>query len=265
MAICGDGATSNGRWHESLNWSAVHRLPVVWVVNNNQFAYSTPNPLEFPVPTIAERAAAYGMPGVRVDGGDVLEVYEAAAREAVERARDGGGPTLIESVSLRWRGHAGHDPAKYVPAELLEHYMAEKDPVKNFEEWMLAEGVVTKEDIEAIAERVEQEFEDGYEYAQASPFPEPGDVTKGLWVEDGYWDAEPGRGGGTEAGMTAHDQQVEAGRGRPRRRAAGQAHRGRPGHLPHRHRRGAVGGDGARRARLHARRGHRRRTAARSR
>ena len=78
MAICGDGSTSNGRWHESLNWSAIHQLPVVWVVNNNQYAYSTPNPLEFHVPTIAERAVAYGMPGVRVDGGDVLEVYEAA-------------------------------------------------------------------------------------------------------------------------------------------------------------------------------------------
>ena len=87
MAICGDGATSNGRWHEALNWSAIHRLPVVWVVNNNQFAYSTPNPLEFAVPTIAERASAYGMPGVRVDGGDVLEVFE-AARDAVERARE---------------------------------------------------------------------------------------------------------------------------------------------------------------------------------
>ena len=127
MAICGDGATSNGRWHEALNWSAVHQLPVVWVVNNNQFAYSTPNPLEFHVPTIAERAVAYGMPGVRVDGGDVLEVY-GAARDAIDRAREGGGPSLIESVSLRWRGHAGHDPAKYMPEELLEHYMAEKDP-----------------------------------------------------------------------------------------------------------------------------------------
>ena len=199
MAICGDGATSNGRWHEALNWSTVHRLPVVWVVNNNQYAYSTPNSLEFAVPTIAERADAYGMPGVRVDGSNVLEVYEAAAA-AVERARSGEGPSLIESVSLRWRGHAGHDPAKYVPEELLEQHMAEGDPVKTFEEWMLAEGLVTKEDIEAIVKRVEREFDAGYEFAQASPFPEAGDVTKGLWAEDGYWDAEPGRGGGTEAG-----------------------------------------------------------------
>lgn len=196
MAICGDGSTSNGRWHEALNWSAVHQLPVVWVVNNNQFAYSTPNPLEFHVPTIAERAGAYGMPGVRVDGGNVLEVFRAAL-DAVERAREGGGPSLIESVSLRWRGHAGHDPAKYMAEELLERYMAEKDPVKNFEEYLLAEGVVTKEDIGEVQERVQLAFDEAYQYAQASPLPEPGDVTKGLWVEDGYWTSEPGRGGGT--------------------------------------------------------------------
>ena len=198
MAICGDGSTSNGRWHEALNWSAVHQLPVVWVVNNNQYAYSTPNPLEFNVPTIAERAVAYGMPGVRVDGGNVVEVFEAAL-EAVERARDGGGPTLIESVSLRWRGHAGHDPAKYMPDELLQRYMAEKDPVRNFEEYLLSEGVVTKEDIGEVQEHVEKAFNEGYAFAQASPFPESTDVTKGLWVEDGYWTSEPGRGGGTES------------------------------------------------------------------
>ncbi len=198
MAICGDGSTSNGRWHESLNWSAVHRLPVVWVVNNNQYAYSTPNTLEFKVPTIAERADAYGMPGIRVDGGDVLEVFE-AARAAVERARGGGGPTLIESVSLRWRGHAGHDPAKYMPDELLQRYMAEKDPVKNFRTYLLAEGVVTDDSLAELDDRVAAEFEEAYEYALASPLPEPGDAALGVWVEDGYWDREPGRGGGTES------------------------------------------------------------------
>jgi len=198
LAICGDGATSNGRWHEAINTSSVFQLPVVWVVNNNQFAYSTPNPVEFHTPTIAERGAAYGIPGVRVDGADVLEVYETVLA-AVERAREGGGPTLVESVSLRWRGHAGHDPANYMPPELLERYMAEKDPVRNFEERLLADGVVNKEDIEAMAARIEQEFQEGYDFALASPFPEPGDVTKGVWVEDGYWDRDPGRGGGTEA------------------------------------------------------------------
>jgi pyruvate dehydrogenase E1 component alpha subunit len=197
MAICGDGATSNGRWHEALNVSAIFELPVVWVVNNNQYAYSAPNPLEFPVPTIAERAQAYRMPGVRVDGANVLDVYQAAG-EAVDRARDGGGPTLIESVSLRWRGHAGHDPAKYVPKELLEDYMQNKDPVKRFEELLRSNGVVDDTTVKELDERIQREFEDGYEFAQNSPFPEPGDVTKGLWVEDGYWTSEPGRGGGTQ-------------------------------------------------------------------
>jgi TPP-dependent pyruvate/acetoin dehydrogenase alpha subunit len=197
MAICGDGATSNGRWHEALNVSAIYELPVVWVVNNNLYAYSAPNPLEFPVPTVAERAGAYRMPGVRVDGANVLDVYRAAS-EAVDRAREGGGPTLIESVSLRWRGHAGHDPAKYVPKELLEDYMQNKDPVKRFEELLRSNGVVDETTVKELDERIQQEFEEGYEFAQNSPFPEPGDVTKGLWVEDGYWTSEPGRGGGTQ-------------------------------------------------------------------
>jgi TPP-dependent pyruvate/acetoin dehydrogenase alpha subunit len=198
MAICGDGSTSNGRWHEAINTSAIHRLPVVWVVNNNRFAYSTPNALEFSVPTIAERAAAYGIPGVRVDGGEVLEVY-AAARDAVDRARDGGGPTLIEAVSLRWRGHAGHDPAKYMPPEMLEDAMANHDPVKNFEAWMRAQGLVDDASLAALTERIEREFEEGHAYALASPFPEPQDAFRGNWTEDGYWTSEPGRGGGTEA------------------------------------------------------------------
>jgi pyruvate dehydrogenase E1 component alpha subunit len=198
MAICGDGSTSNGRWHEALNVSSIFQLPVVWVVNNNLYAYSTPNPLEFAVGTIAERASAYGMPGTRVDGANVLEVY-AAAHEAVERARSGGGPTLIESVSLRWRGHAGHDPAKYVPKELLEDHMQNKDPVKRFEELLRTHGIVDDAGLAELEEQIKRQFDEGYEYAQASPFPEPGDVTKGLWVEDGYWTSEPGRGGGTQA------------------------------------------------------------------
>jgi pyruvate dehydrogenase E1 component alpha subunit len=196
MAICGDGATSNGRWHESLNVSAIHRLPVVWVVNNNLFAYSTPNPLEFAVPTVADRAAAYGMPGKRVDGANVLDVYE-AAHEAVERARAGGGPSLIEGVSLRWRGHAGHDPAKYVPKELLEDYMQHKDPVRRFEDLLVAEGHLSEEEVGAMSDRIKGEFDEGYEFALQSPLPTGTDVTRGLWVEDGYWRGEPDRSGGT--------------------------------------------------------------------
>ena len=199
LAICGDGATSNGRWHESLNVSAIHQLPVVWMVNNNQFAYSTPNQLEFAVPTIAERAAAYGMPGVRVDAANVLDVYQ-ATRVAVERARRGEGPTLIESVSLRWRGHAGHDPAKYVPKELLEEYMEFKDPVKRFRELLLALKVVSEKELGGLDERIAKEFDQCYAFAQASPAPNGGDVTKGLWAGDGYWESEPRRDGGSGSG-----------------------------------------------------------------
>ena len=192
LAICGDGATSNGRWHESLNVSTIHQLPVVWLVNNNLFAYSTPNQLEFAVPTIAERAAAYGMPGVRVDAANVLDVYQ-ATRVAVERARRGEGPTLIECVSLRWRGHAGHDPAKYVPKELLEEYMEFKDPVKRFRDLLLGLKVVSEKELGGLDERIAKEFDQCYAFAQASPAPSAGDVAKGLWAGDGYWEAEPHR------------------------------------------------------------------------
>src|SRR5256714_3965648 len=195
LAICGDGATSNGRWHECLNVSAIWDLPVVWVVNNNQFAYSTPNELEFPVKTIAERADAYGMPGVRVDGANVLDVY-AAASEAVERARSGDGPSLLESVSLRWRGHAGHDPAKYVPKEMLEDYMQNKDPVKRFQELLVAEAVVDEPALEELQARIEKEFQEGYEFAQSSPLPEAADVTAGVFADDGYRRRGPRREGG---------------------------------------------------------------------
>ena len=172
MAICGDGATSNGRWHECLNVSAIWELPVIWVVNNNQFAYSTPNKLEFPVPTIAER-------------------------DAVERARGGDGPSLVESVSLRWRGHAGHDPAKYVPKEMLDEYMEFKDPVKRFQELLTKEGVVDEAAVAELNDRIKKEFDEGYEFAQQSPLPEPADVTAGVFADDGYWQREAGRGGGT--------------------------------------------------------------------
>jgi pyruvate dehydrogenase E1 component alpha subunit len=195
LAICGDGATSNGRWHECLNVSAIWRLPVVWIVNNNQYAYSAPNELEMPTRTIAERAEAYSMPGVRVDAQDVLDVY-VAAKEAVDRARTGDGPSLVECGSLRWRGHAGHDPAKYVPKELLEEYMQNKDPVKRFQELLVKEGVVEEAGVEEIQERIQREFEEGYEFAQQSPLPEPADVTAGVFADDGYWQREPGREGG---------------------------------------------------------------------
>ena len=136
------------------------------------------------------------MPGVRVDGANVLEVY-AAAKKAVDRARSGGGPSLVESVSLRWRGHAGHDPAKYVPKEMLEDYMQNQDPVKRFQELLVSEGVIDDAGVEDIQARIQKEFDEGYEFAQQSPLPEPTDVTAGVFADDGFWEREPNRGGGT--------------------------------------------------------------------
>ena len=113
MTFFGEGSTANGQWHEAMNFAGIHRLPVVFLLENNRFAYSTPNELEFAVDPV-ERAHTYGFPGVNVDGNDVEAVFE-AAREAAERARGGGGPTLIECQTMRMHGHGAHDDMRYVP------------------------------------------------------------------------------------------------------------------------------------------------------
>ena len=127
LTFTGDGASSTGLFHEVLNMAAVYNAPLVVIVENNQYAYSTPLHQQMKVFDIAGRAGIYGMPGVTVDGNDV-EAMHAVAREAVERARRGGGPTLIESKTMRMLGHAIHDGAEYVPAELLAEWEA-RDPI----------------------------------------------------------------------------------------------------------------------------------------
>src|SRR6266566_3110122 len=141
LAFCGDGSTSRGDWHESLNIASVLKLPAVFVIENNQFAYSTPLRLQTASATFAEKAAAYGMPGVKVDGTDVLAMHDATA-EAVARARAGDGPSLVEGVTMRMHGHAEHDPADYVPREMFEEWR-KKDPVELFERRLLDGGVLS--------------------------------------------------------------------------------------------------------------------------
>src|ERR671937_3075180 len=131
MTYFGEGSTANGQWHEAMNFAGIHGLPIVFVLENNGFAYSTPNGLEFAVDPV-ERAAVYGFPGVSVDGNDVEAVFE-AARLAVERARAGNGPTLIECHTMRMHGHGAHDDMSYVEDELLEEWRG-RDPIDRYVE-----------------------------------------------------------------------------------------------------------------------------------
>src|SRR3954449_5803410 len=167
MTWFGDGSTANGQWHEAMNVACVRKLPVVFILENNQFAYSTPNDLEFAVDPV-ERSATYGFKGGKVDGNDVEAVFEAAA-EAAERARMGGGPTLIECETMRMHGHGAHDDMRYVPPEMLEHWAA-RDPIEFHERRLRGAG----RDVAAIHESVREELERETEWALAQPMPDPG-------------------------------------------------------------------------------------------
>jgi TPP-dependent pyruvate/acetoin dehydrogenase alpha subunit len=182
LTFFGDGATSTGAWHEGVNFAAVFRLPVVLVLENNQYAYSTPLDRQTAAQAFVDKAAGYGIPGVAVDGNDVLAVHEAAA-EAVARARDGAGPTLIECRTLRVRGHSEADKFSYVPKALLEEWAA-RDPIPAFEERLRAWGVLGAQIDEAMQVRVAQEVEDGLAWAEASPEPDPETVADGVYAEE---------------------------------------------------------------------------------
>ncbi len=180
LTFTGDGASSTGAWHESLNLAAVYNAPAVFIVENNQYAYSTPLHQQTKVKNIADRAAGYGMPGVVIDGNDVEQVY-ATVKEAVERARQGGGPTLIEAKTMRMLGHAIHDGAEYVPRELLAEWEA-KDPVQRFAQRLLEGGLATEEELEAIRRRAREEVLDAIAYAESSPWPDPATVEDGVYA-----------------------------------------------------------------------------------
>src|SRR5579884_932394 len=131
LTYVGDGAVNTGDFHEGLNFAAALRLPMILIVENNQFAYSTPVSKQIAFEEIAQRAGGYGIPGFRIDGNDVLGVFSTTC-EAVDRARRGEGPTLIECVTMRMRGHSENDDARYVPAGMLEQWQ-KKDPIERFE------------------------------------------------------------------------------------------------------------------------------------
>jgi pyruvate dehydrogenase E1 component alpha subunit len=181
VAWCGEGAAARGDAHEGMNLAGVRRLPVVFVIDNNQWAYSTPAHLEYACEHLADRAAAYGFDGVVVDGTDVLAVYREAKR-AIERAREGGGPTLIESVTLRMEGHAVHDDAFYVPKELFEEW-ARRDPIERFRAWLHDHAHLGDEEEAELTATVKRILNDAIQRAEASPLPDPATLRDGVFAE----------------------------------------------------------------------------------
>jgi pyruvate dehydrogenase E1 component alpha subunit len=163
-----------------MNFAGVRRLPVVFVCDNNQWAYSTPTHLEYAVEHLAERAQAYGFEGVVVDGTDVLAVYREATR-AVEKAREGGGPTLIECQTLRMEGHAVHDDAFYVPRELFERWAA-CDPIDRYRTWLHERVDFSEEEDDDIRVHVKKLLNEALERAEASPLPDPATLTDGVYA-----------------------------------------------------------------------------------
>jgi TPP-dependent pyruvate/acetoin dehydrogenase alpha subunit len=181
MTWIGDGGTSTGAFHEGMNLAAAQRAPFVCVVENNQWAYSTPVARQVPLKNLADRARAYGIPSYVVDGNDVIAVYQ-TTKEAVELARRGEGPVLIESKTMRMKGHAQHDPAAYVPPEMFEYWKA-RDPIHRYEAWLNEHKVWDKKAKDEIDARIERELKEDLEVAEASPLPEPEEAERGVYCE----------------------------------------------------------------------------------
>lgn len=180
MNFCGDGASNTGVFHEALNLAAVQAAPFVLIVENNQYAYSTPLSQQMAIEDIAVRGSAHGVATEVVDGNDADAVYEVVGA-AVEKARHGGGPSLIEAKTMRMRGHAIHDGYEYVPPELLAEW-EERDPVVLYTERLISEGEVTKEDVEEIVLDAHEVVEDAVQFAEASPMPDPATLLDGVYA-----------------------------------------------------------------------------------
>ena len=185
LAFIGDGGSSTGAFWEGFNFAAVQKLPMVIIVEDNGYAYSTPTPKQTAAKTLADKSVAVGCHGVTVDGNDVLAVY-GEVKQAVERARNGEGVTLIEVKTFRMKGHAEHDNQAYVAPELIEQWKT-RDPLMRYEKVLRELGVATDEDFAKIQQRVKQEIDTATDEADRSPMPDPADAGKGLYIEDGYW------------------------------------------------------------------------------
>jgi len=178
LTYVGDGAASTGDFYEGLNFAAVQRLPVVVIIENNQYAYSTPTSKQSLLTDLAEKSKAFGIPGYVGDGNDVLEVYDLTKR-CVDAAREGNGPQLIEFKTLRMRGHAVHDDASYVPPELFEEWR-KKDPIARFEKKLK----LTTEEKAGFEDRLRSTVDDAADFAEKSPPPPGENAFKGVFEDD---------------------------------------------------------------------------------
>jgi 2-oxoisovalerate dehydrogenase E1 component alpha subunit len=177
----GEGATSKGDWHESMNLAGIHNLPVIFLIENNQYAISVPVPQQVAGGSVAARGAGYGMPGVEVDGTDVLAVYEVAL-EAARRARAGEGPTLIEAKTYRLTAHSSDDNDRtYRGRDEIEMWRA-KEPMPRFRQYLLDNGVATEEELDEIKRRIDGEVNDATDWAETQPVPSADDTLKHVYA-----------------------------------------------------------------------------------
>jgi TPP-dependent pyruvate/acetoin dehydrogenase alpha subunit len=181
LVYVGDGATSTGAFHEGINFAAVQRCPLVVIIENNGYAYSTPTAKQSLAKQLVDKALGYGIPGERADGNDVIATYEATKR-AVDRARRGGGTSIVELVTFRRKGHAEHDNQSYVPAGEIERWAAENDPITRYIARLTAEGV-TSDELAAIDGRVQREIDEATDLAEQSGVPEPLDALVGVYAD----------------------------------------------------------------------------------
>ncbi len=182
MVYIGDGGTSTGAFHEAANFASVQNLPLVIVGENNSYAYTTPTTKQMRILNLADRAKAYGMPSEIVDGNDVVAVYRSAQR-AVDRAREGGGPTFIEAKTFRMRGHAAHDNQSYVAKEVLEQWR-KRDPIAQFEKQLKDNKVASGAEIDDVVKRVASVLDEDLEWAESQPSPAPEDALGGVFAND---------------------------------------------------------------------------------
>ncbi|NDQ58795.1 MAG: thiamine pyrophosphate-dependent dehydrogenase E1 component subunit alpha [Acidipila sp.] len=180
VAFFGDGATSIGGFHEALNFAGVHRLPIIYVCQNNLWAESVPLRLQTAVTDLSVKAQAYGFPGVTVDGNDIMAVYDASVR-AIARARAGEGPTLIECKTYRWYGHSEIDPAKYRIKEEVEAWK-KKEPIGRFEKVLVEQKLLNDQKKAAMAAEITAEIDEAVEFAEKSPYPDASEATDFVWA-----------------------------------------------------------------------------------